>query len=185
MKKALAALAAILVVLLPAAPAWAHAQMIASTPAKDATLTTAPTAITLKFTERLNPGFTTIVLSDAARQRIPAAPPAIDSATGTLTLTQPLTNGPYTVAYRVVSVDGHTVQGSYLFTVADPALPAATATVAVAPSGGAAASEPGSGGVPTGALIGLGAAGVALAAIALFLVLSARRRATAQRASRP
>ncbi|GAA2524344.1 copper resistance CopC family protein [Winogradskya humida] len=183
MKKVAAALAAVLVVLLPATPAWAHAQMIASTPPKDATLTTAPTAITLTFTERLNPGFTTIVLSNAARQRMPAAPPAIDSATGTLTLTQPLTNGPYTVAYRVVSVDGHTVQGSYPFTVADPALPAATATVA--PSGGAVASEPGSGGVPTGALIGVGAAGVTLAAIALFLVLSARRRATAQRAIQP
>jgi hypothetical protein len=82
-----------------------------------------------------------------------------------------LANGPYTVAYRVVSVDGHTVQGSYTFTVADPDLPAAAA--APVPTAG----SPAAGGVPAGVLIGLAALGTVLAAIAISLVVSGRRQA--------
>lgn len=174
MRKALLALAAVLAVLLPGTPAWAHAQLVSADPAKDATLPTAPTAVTLTFSERLNPDFTTIVVSDAAKQRVPASAPAVDAAAGSVTLTQALNNGSYTVAYRVVSVDGHTVQGSYAFTVKDPAKPAAAPPPASAPA--AAAPSADSGGIPSGVLIGLGAAGVLLAAAA-YLFLGGRRRA--------
>ncbi|WP_374273526.1 copper resistance protein CopC [Actinoplanes sp. M2I2] len=47
----------------------------------------------------------------------------------TATVTQPIVNGTYLLAYCVVSQDGHTVQGSYTFTVANPALPAAGAAL--------------------------------------------------------
>lgn len=177
MKRVLLVVAALLAVLVPGTPAWAHAALVSSDPAKDASLSTAPTAVTLVFSQKINPDFATIVLSDAAAQRIPASTPAVDEVNGTITVGQPLGNGVYTVAYRVVSIDGHTVQGSYTFTVADPALPAA------APAGrpsGAAAAPPAaaSGGVSAAVLIAMGAVGVLLAAVAGYLVVSGRRRAS-------
>ena len=114
---------ALALALAPATPAQAHAELVSASPAQGAALATAPAAVTLRFTEKLNPGFTTIVVS-AARQRIPASPPAVHDADGTVTLDGSLPSGAYTVAYRVVSSDGHTVKGSYTFTVADPARPA-------------------------------------------------------------
>jgi copper resistance protein C len=171
------ALAAVLAVLLPGTPAWAHAQLVGSDPAKDATLSRAPASVTLSFSERLEPEFATIVVSDAARQRIAASPATVDAERSTVRLTQPLRNGTYTVAYRVVSVDGHTVQGSYLFTVTDPALPAAA--VPVTPTGAAVASPPGPGGLATPVLIGLVAVGILGVLIAVHLYVSGRRRAAA------
>ncbi len=171
MRRIAVALAAVLVVLLPGTPAQAHAQLVSSDPAGQSTLAAAPTSVTLTFNERLNPDFTTIVVSDAAKQRIATSAPAVDRAQGTVTLTGALGNGAYTVAYRVVSVDGHTVQGSYPFTLNDPALPPAAA-----PSAAAAAPVADSGVIPTGVLIGLGAAGIVLAALAAFFFLKGRRR---------
>jgi copper resistance protein C len=170
----MAVLAAVAVVLLPASPAWAHATLVSSEPAGGATLGTAPASVSLTFSERLNPDFTTIVVSDAARQRVPGAAPVIDGTNGALTLSKALGNGTYTVAYRIVSVDGHTVQGSFPFTVSDPALPPAAA-VAVSPAP-AAAAEGADPGIPAGVLIGIGAVGVALAGVAGYPFLDNRRR---------
>lgn len=179
MRRALLALAAVLAVLAPGTPAWAHVQLLSADPAKDATLTRAPTAVTLTFTERLNPDFTTIVVSDPAGRRLPAAAPAVEAATATVTLTPPPANGRHTVAYRVVSVDGHTVQGSYTVTLADPALPAAVLAPTAGASAPAAASPAGSGGVPAGVLIAVAGLGVILAVVAL-LAYAGRRRAAAR-----
>jgi copper resistance protein C len=168
MNKLMLTFAAFVAVLLPGSPAWAHAELTASAPARDATLAAAPTSVTVTFSERLNPEFTTIVVSDSSRQRLAASAPVVDAGSGTVTLSPPPGNGTYTVAYRVVSVDGHTAQGSYAFTVADPALPPAPTT---AP----AVAEPpaDSGGTSTALQIGLG---VLAAASAALLYLSWRRR---------
>jgi len=175
-RKALLALDAIVAVLATGSPAWAHAQLLSADPAKDATLTKAPTAVTLTFSGRLNPDFATIVVSDAAGRRIPASAPAVDAAVASVTLTPPLANGLHTIAYRVVSVDGHTVQGLYPVTLADPALPAAT----LAPAAGTSAPAAESGGVTTSALIALAALGVILAALTLLRYVVRRRRAAAR-----
>ncbi|GIE91203.1 copper resistance CopC family protein [Actinoplanes regularis] len=154
------------VVLLPGVPAWAHNRLLAAEPSADAVLTGAPRAVSLRFAERLNPDFTTIVVSDGARRRVATGEPEVDGATGVVTLREDLANGPYTVAYRVVSSDGHAVQGSYTFNLDDPGKPAAASTtvsVAAAASGGPSA----------GPLIGLGAAVVVAAG---FLVLRRRRK---------
>lgn len=174
MRRLLIAVAAVLAVLGPGSPAWAHAQLVSADPAKGATLTAAPATVTLGFSERLNPDFTTIVVSDAARQRVAASEATVDKARGTITLTGALGNGVYTVAYRVVSVDGHIVQGSYPFTLADPNLPAAAPPE---PSRAAApAPADTSGGAPTWLLIGSGG-GLLLMVAAAGLRLTTRRRA--------
>ncbi|GAA4966008.1 copper resistance CopC family protein [Actinoplanes utahensis] len=173
-RRLLVAVAAALMVLGTGTPAWAHARLTFAEPAGGAVLTVAPATVTLKFSERLSPDFTTIVVSGPDRQRVAATPVAVDDVRGTVTLTAPLTNGVYTVAYRVVSVDGHTVQGSYPFTLADPNLPAA----APAPTSTAAADASAStGGGSTGLLLGAGAGGVVLVTVAGRRYLAGRRPA--------
>jgi methionine-rich copper-binding protein CopC len=195
LKKLLLVLAAVAVVLAPATPALAHNQLVSAKPARDATLRQAPDAVTLAFLQKLDPEFTTVAVSDAGKQPVPASEPEVKAKTARVTLDQPLVNGKYTVAYRVVSVDGHTVQGSYTFTVADPsaaALPS-TAPPSTAPSSAAPVASPSAtaasgtvpvaaeadSGVPAGLLAGIGAAVVVLAAVAIFLYVSRRRRPSA------
>ncbi|MBM7075458.1 copper resistance CopC family protein [Micromonospora humida] len=170
-----AVLAAVVALLIPVSPAWAHNTLRSAAPAQESTLSSAPTEIVLEFVERLDPTFTTIVLTDAAKRKVPTGDPVVGGAKGSVQLTGALPNGTYTVAYRVVSTDGHPVQGSYPFTVADPNSSAApiVGTTTDAPS--AAASVQGDDGPGTGVLV----AGGALAAVVVVVVggLLLRRRA--------
>ncbi|MDO3686744.1 copper resistance CopC family protein [Micromonospora sp. C28ISP2-4] len=188
-----AALTALLLV--PATPAAAHNSLQEATPSRDARLTTAPTQVTLRFLQRLNPSFTTITVSDAGQRTVPTSAPAVDDATGTVTIDEPLANGTYTVAYRVVSRDGHPVQGSYRFTVADPAAPAPSApaspatptpTATPTPAGvdgageqDASGARSGDDGPPVALLAGGAVAGLlVIAGIVLLLARRARARRT-------
>ena len=180
MRRLLIAAAAVLAVLVPAGPAWAHNELLGSTPAAGATLTSAPDTVSLSFAQKLNPDFTTIVLSDGALQRVPTSAPATDAGTGSVTPSTPLGNGVYTVAYRIVSKDGHVVQGSYQFTVADPAQPAAAVVTTAATAAQAPASPSGTG-VPRPVLIGWVLLAVVVAAGAF--VAYRRRRSAASRAA--
>jgi len=121
-----ATLLALLGLLVPGSPAWAHNALAAASPAKKATLKKAPTEVKLRFLQKLDPDYTTITVSDASKQKVATSAPKVSGQTGTVTFTDTLANGAYTVAYQVVSTDGHTVKGSYEFTVDDPS--------AVAPS---------------------------------------------------
>ncbi|MET7832438.1 copper resistance CopC family protein [Micromonospora sediminicola] len=181
-----ALLAAATLLLAPAAPAAAHNTLQAATPAQDARLSAAPTTVTLRFLQQLNPEFTTIVLSDAGQRKIPTGAPAVDGATGTITVDEPLTNGTYTVAYRVVSADGHPVQGSYRFTVADPAAPAVPAPAAATTGGdagptptaaGPASAAAGGDDGPSAVLLAAGVV-VVVAVAGAALLLFRRRRAS-------
>lgn len=177
-----AALVAVLAVLLPGTPAWAHNALVDAQPAKGATLTSSPGAVKLRFLQNLDPAATTIVVTDAAKKAMPAGKPAVDGKSGSLTLTAPLPNGTYTVAYQVVSTDGHTVKGSYPFTVADPAA-AAAATEAPASSPAAAPASavavvPTAAGQQSGSFVPLLIGGAVLVAGAVvFLIVRSRRSA--------
>jgi LPXTG-motif cell wall-anchored protein len=124
-RRAAAVVTALAVLLLgflaPGTPAWAHNALAEASPAKKATLTKAPTEVRLRFLQKLDPDYTTITVSGADKQRVPSSDPEVKEKTGTIELEGTLANGVYTVAYQVVSTDGHTVKGSYEFTVADPA----------------------------------------------------------------
>ncbi|RAN94083.1 copper resistance CopC family protein [Micromonospora noduli] len=162
-----AVLAVLVAVLIPGSPAWAHNSLRTATPARDATVPSTPTEVTLEFMQRLDPAFTTIVLTDAAKRKLPTGEPVVTGAKSTVQVTDTLPNGTYTVAYRVVSVDGHPVQGSYPFTVADPtssAAPVANVSASAPPPSAAAAK---SGGGPSGGVL------VAAVALALLVLLTA------------
>ncbi|WP_435585963.1 copper resistance CopC family protein [Micromonospora aurantiaca (nom. illeg.)] len=174
--------------LAPASPAYAHNALRASTPAQDDRLPSPPTQVELVFAERLDPQFTTIAVT---RQDTPVTTgkPTVAGTRATQPLTGGLAAGGYTVAYRVVSVDGHPVQGSYTFTVTAPAETAATPPASSAPP---ATATPSSGSPTPAAAAGgkqdsglnVGAVGLAVAALAVLaagLALLARRRLAARR----
>ncbi|MGC4876081.1 copper resistance CopC family protein [Micromonospora sp. DT43] len=171
-----AVLAVLVAVLVPVSPAWAHNTLRSSAPGQESTLSRAPTEIVLEFVGRLDPPFTTIVLTDAARRKIPTGAPVVGGAKGSVQVTEALPNGTYTVAYRVVSTDGHPVQGSYPFTVADPnsSAPPIVSTTTNEPS--AAASMHGDNGPGAGVLVAGGALAIVVAAVAGLLWRRANRR---------
>lgn len=80
----------------------------------------APQALTLTFTEAVEPAFSGLTLTRNDNQQVPTGPVKTDPANAAqiiVPFTQPLTAGEYQVAWHVVSVDGHKTQGSYTFSV--------------------------------------------------------------------
>jgi methionine-rich copper-binding protein CopC len=101
------------------APADAHALLVKSVPAARAALNRAPDRVQLWFNERLEPAFSTASVWSAAGAQVDRQDALVgpDDAKR-LTVTLPgLEPGSYTVRFRVLSVDGHIVEASFLFTV--------------------------------------------------------------------
>lgn len=100
--------------------AQAHAALVRSEPARRATLSKAPTQIRLWFNERLEPAYASIKLfaEDGVKQ-IETGNATVDAADPKLLVLElpPLAPGQYTVKYRALSVDGHTVDYGYTFTI--------------------------------------------------------------------
>ena len=121
-----------------AAPAYAHAELVDSSPANGERLQAAPREVVLRFTERVSPVQEAFRLLDAATgDRLPAAAGFEEPADGS-TLRYPLPDlpdGSYLVTWRVVSADSHPVAGSFSFGIGQDAPPVTTssATVTSAP----------------------------------------------------
>ena len=114
-----AALAATLVLIAAAPAALAHAFLDHASPAVGSAVPTAPAAVTLWFTQDLEPAFSSVTVTDQAGQRvdlgnvqIPQGAPA-ELQVGL----RPLAAGTYTVSWHVVSVDTHPTQGTFTFQV--------------------------------------------------------------------
>ncbi|WP_437080496.1 copper resistance protein CopC [Streptomyces sp. enrichment culture] len=117
-------LGTLLVLLLAgAAPAGAHAALRASDPEDGSVVRTAPTHITLTFTESVG------LLEDSFRiygpdnRRVHMEEPehaAGAADTARAALPRDLDEGTYTVAWRVVSADSHPVSGAFTFSVGKP-----------------------------------------------------------------
>jgi len=93
--------------------------LLPSTPAAGEELDSAPESVVLVFSEELNPDLVTITVTESTGFSLADGPPQISGAE----VVQPLipASGEYTVAYRVVSADGHPIQGTVTFTVTAPA----------------------------------------------------------------
>lgn len=114
---------------LTAAPATAHTGLVDSDPADAARLDRAPSTLRLQFASDLNPGLVTVVVTGADAAVRASGRPTVQGRT----LLQPLEPtsraGAVSVAYRVVSADGHPVSSSLVFTVAPAAAAAAVLLV--------------------------------------------------------
>ena len=113
--------AAALGLLLLATPAWPHATLVRSSPARRATLTTAPDRIQLWFNEAIEPKFSSVSVWDAEGQQVDLGDARVepDDPKRLIVGVKPLARGTYRVRFRVLSVDGHVVESRLSFTVKD------------------------------------------------------------------
>jgi copper transport protein len=114
--RTLAAAAALLAAAAAAPPAWAHARLVSSTPGNGAVLASAPPRVTIRFDDTVRVlGGTTVVANDGKRP-VTAGKPSASGRVVTIPLRK-LRDGDYTVRWRVLSDDGHTVDGVFAFAV--------------------------------------------------------------------
>lgn len=101
-----------------AAPAFAHDELIGSSPAAGSAVDELPAALNLTFSGVLldESGATEVVVTDAGGTDLTGGDPVLDGTR----LTQPLSgeaSGAVSVIWRVVSSDGHPISGEFVFTV--------------------------------------------------------------------
>nr|WP_211178186.1 copper resistance CopC family protein [Pseudonocardia acidicola] len=134
--------------LLGAAPAFAHAQLEGSDPPDGASLATAPDKVTVRFSDTMQQGFNalTVIGPDHLAYQQGAVTASGDSVSVGVKPLGPA--GRYTIGYRVVSDDGHPVEGSVSFTLTTPGAGTGSAPSAVPAPAAQAAPDQGSGGAP-------------------------------------
>ncbi len=108
-------LLALLCLALGAGPASAHASLVGSDPGDGSSIAAAPRSITFTFNENIgNPAFVAVRAPDGAKVKVSDVS-AIDAKV-TAILAQTDQKGRYTATYRVVSADGHPVEGTIHWT---------------------------------------------------------------------
>ncbi|MFH9853805.1 copper resistance protein CopC [Streptomyces althioticus] len=104
-----------------AAPASAHAALTGSDPAQGAVVDTAPTQVSLTFSEPVAVGDDSVRVLDPKGERVDKGVPANPGGTTYgVRLVSGLPDGTYTVAYQVVSADSHPVAGAFTFSIGAP-----------------------------------------------------------------
>ena len=111
--------AALGLLLLLATPAWPHASLVRSSPARRATLTTAPDRVQLWFNEAIEPKFSSVSVWDANGLQVDLGDARVepDDPKRLVVGVKPLGGGTYRVRFRVLSVDGHVVESEFPFTL--------------------------------------------------------------------
>ncbi len=103
-------------------PEWAqaHAHLTAASPAVDSTVATAPSEVTIIYTEGVEPKFSSIEVRNAAGARVDTGPvhTAPDDNKRLSVALTPLPSGLYHVTWHATAVDTHKTEGSFAFTVA-------------------------------------------------------------------
>jgi methionine-rich copper-binding protein CopC len=100
-------------------PAFAHAHLVRAVPAAGDALQAAPSDVTLRFNERLEAAFSSVIVRDAAGKQIDKGDGKVDASDRTvIRVSLPsLEPGVYKVEWRAVSADTHKVSGDFTFKV--------------------------------------------------------------------
>ena len=114
-----ALLVAFVVALAVPALAQGHASLLATQPQASGVLSQPPTQVRLTFSERIEPRFAVISVTDAGgNQEIAGSPArAADDENSIFVPVKTLSQGWYLVWWRVISADGHPVRGAFTFAV--------------------------------------------------------------------
>ncbi|MFT4469287.1 copper resistance protein CopC [Arthrobacter sulfonylureivorans] len=162
-----------------ARPAAAHDELIGSTPENGAVLDTPPAEITLSFSANvMDIGATTQVL-DTEGTDWAAGAPVLSGSKVSIPLQDGMPDGDYQLGWRVVSSDGHPIEGNLKFSVA--AAGPATSPAAEDTGSAAAPAEQAKGPSTTGLFVALGAGALAIAAGLAAFVISKRGGGTGGR----
>jgi len=102
-----------------ASPACAHAFLLHASPPVGSELPVSPSAVTITYTEGVEPDFSSIEVDDAQGSRVDKADPHLLNGDQTrLSVSLPkLPPGRYTVVWHVTSVDTHKTEGRFTFSV--------------------------------------------------------------------
>lgn len=102
-----------------ASPAFAHAFLQRASPPVGSELPVSPSAVTITYTEGVEPDFSTIEVDNAQGTRVDKADPhLLDSDQTKLSVSLPkLPPGEYTVIWHATSVDTHKTEGRFTFSV--------------------------------------------------------------------
>jgi methionine-rich copper-binding protein CopC len=109
----------LLTVLGAAARLEAHAFIKQAEPAAGSTVQKSPAEVKIRFTEKLEPAFSSIQVFDGSKKEVDKRDVHLDPSDHALlhvSLPQ-LGPGTYTVTWRVVSVDTHVTNGSFTFRI--------------------------------------------------------------------
>jgi methionine-rich copper-binding protein CopC len=109
-----------LALLASAGSAVAHNELIGSDPPDGATVATSPTQVRLIFDLPVKAGFSTVTVTGPHSSQWQAGPPAEAGAVVSAPVRVLGPAGQYTIAYQVLSADGHPVRGAVHFTLATP-----------------------------------------------------------------
>jgi methionine-rich copper-binding protein CopC len=111
----------VLALLIPT-QAWTHAVLVKSSPARRAMLSKAPARVQLWFNERLEAQFSMLAVWDAAGRQVDTQDIQVgpDDQKRLSVGLGDVAPGPYTVKFRVLSVDGHILESEFPFTVRGP-----------------------------------------------------------------
>ncbi|MGW4153941.1 copper resistance CopC family protein [Micromonospora chersina] len=135
-------LAAVVPVLLPAAPAAAHNSLTGSDPKNGARVATAPKRIELRFLASPAPATTKITVTGP--DNVPATGGAPTFAGNRVSVPfTPGAAGLYIVAYRIGSADGHPVSGEVRFTLTTGTAAAPPSTTAAPTTAAPTTAAPG------------------------------------------
>lgn len=134
-------------------PAAAHDRLVSSDPASGSVTEALPTQVVLTFSDHPLAVGTLVAVRGPDGTDVTAGPPTVAGTDVVVPLASSVPSGAYVVAWRVVSSDGHPIEGTFGFTVAtSPAEPSSTdapprgdlATLAPAGTATLAPAQPGS-----------------------------------------
>lgn len=119
-----------------ASPASAHAALTGSDPAQGVVARTAPSQVSLTFSEKVAMSDDSVRVLDPRGKPVQTGSPAnVRGTTYSVKLKSGLAKGTYTVTYQVVSADSHPVAGAYTFSVGAPSRTVVTGTAPAAGGG--------------------------------------------------
>jgi copper resistance protein C len=114
--RVLLVIASVLCIALGATAAVAHAHLDHASPPVDGTVPTAPSEVTLSYTQNLEPGFSAVEVTDGSGARVDQGKPQVSGSTLSVAL-KSIGPGTYHVYWHVLSVDTHKTEGNFTFTV--------------------------------------------------------------------
>jgi methionine-rich copper-binding protein CopC len=137
-----------------ATPALAHNSLIGSSPADKATVDAGPQTITLTFDQPVQDGdgVNTISIRDPQGNHWEAGPPQVSGSEVTAPVRPLGPSGLYSITWRVLSADGHPVQGALSFTLSKAGTGTPIPADELAKFSNAGTAQPGQadeGGIPT------------------------------------
>ena len=101
---------------LAAGEAHAHAFLDHAEPRVGNKVASPPHEVTLWFTQKLEPAFSSVTVTNAAGQRVDSGKARVSGNEMSISL-RPGGTGTYHVSWKVLSVDTHTTNGNFTFQV--------------------------------------------------------------------